>query len=446
MYAAIRLIGNTSNIRVFSCRFEACDMGVASLGSVAVSDVTVRNCHFTGISSLNNFTNTASEQVGTFTSPSGGISYRWVIEDCIFEYKSTNAIAFNISNPPSDNTIYAKDCVVRNCTFRYCSGGIYVYHNENISIDGLFFDDTLDRETSLGFSPYRLFSIERSNHVTVRNVTSDSKQIKTPIQVRYSSDVLIDGVDGYVDTLESPSDLPFAQLTNASKIVVRNFHFNPISNDRVRAIIQMATLTDSYIDLHGDAQNGSVVYLYTSSPNTLSGNIFVIDNDNTVTRNFTTYLTTVADTNTYRLVGTAPYSKKNITDINKYYIYRRWSIGIDSKANYDASLAVTNFTLLNDDAELLLEFKSTSYTAGKTFTFKKTGNIIPIDEPFTFSDDYKVVCHFVQKNAKWVEVERTLEYYEGANVNAVDISKSALKSVVAASSDFADFQTRIAAL
>lgn len=426
MYAAIRLINNTSNVSVFSCRFEACDMGIASLGHVAVNDVTVRNCHFTGVSSLNDFKNPNSEQVGLFTDPDGGVSYRWVIEDCIFEYKGTNVIAFNVHNAPSDDTILIKDCVVRNCTFRYCLGGVLVFHSENVLLDGLFFDDTPNVETSpFGFLPYRLFHIERSNHVTIRNVTNDSKQIRLPLRVEYSSDVLIADVDTYVDADTSGDTLPFAVIKNTARLIAKDFNFKPISSGRVRASIQMQALTDSYIDVQGDAKNGSEVQLYTPDLSALSGNTFVIDNDNTIVRNFSGASYTTADTNTYMFIGNTPYVKNSITQINMFLVYRRWDIRIDNQSNYDASLAAANFILLNDGSDLYLEFTNTSYTDGKTFTFNKTGNIIPIDQPFTFSDDYKVVCHFVQKNAKWVEVERTLEYYDNINVNTSTLTKIA---------------------
>ena len=434
MYAAIRLINNTSNVRVFSCRFEACDCGVVSLGHVAVSDVTVRNCHFTGVSSLNNFTNSNSEQVGLFTDPDAGVSYRWVVEDCVFEYKGTNVIAFNVHNAPNDDTILIKDCVARNCTFRYCLGGVLVYHSENVLLDGLFFDDTPNHGTTpFGFTPYRMIHVLRSKNVTIRNVTSDSMQVRYPFQIEYSTNVLIDGVDSYVDTQETPNNLPYANLNNTSNLIMKNFHFKPISSEVKRAKIQMTALTDSYIDLHGDAKNGSEVQLYTLNQSGLSGNTFVIDTDNTVVRNFSPVLVSEADPNTYVFTGNTPREKTAITDMNRFYVSRRWDIQIGNQSQYTASLAVTNFTLLNDGAELLLEFTSTSYTAGKTFTFAKTGNIIPIDKPFIFSNDYKVVCHFVQKNAKWVEVERTLEYYAGANVDVPVIEPMAVTTLPTAS-------------
>jgi hypothetical protein len=214
---------------------------------------------------------------------------------------------------------------------------------------------------------------------------------------------------------------------------MRGFNFKPISNEKVRAIIQMIALTDNYIYLRGDAKNGSEVQLFTLDQSGLSGNTFVIDTDNTVIRNFSSMLVSEADPNTYVFTGNTPREKTTITDMNRFYVSRRWDIRIDNQAHYDSSLAVTNFTLLNDGAELLLEFTSTSYTAGKTFTFAKTGNIVPIDKPFIFSNDYKVVCHFVQKNAKWVEVERTYEYYEGANVNVPAIEPMAVTALPTAS-------------
>ncbi len=420
-YAALRLIDNTSNIRVFSCRFEACDCGVISLGNVAVSDVTVRNCHFTAISSLNSYTNMWSEQVGIYTSPNGGISYRWVVEDCIFEYKGTNVIAFNVINSPNDDSILIKDCVVRNCTFRYCSGGVLVLHSENISLDGLFFDGTVNYTTPFNFTPYRYVNVKHSRNVTIRNLTSDCMEVKYPFQIEQSSYVLIDGVDSYVDT-NIGDTLPYAMLRDSSYLTLKNFHLKPVSSDVKRAVVQLIALTNSYIDLHGDALLGSEVQLYSNPSTNVSNNVFVIDNDNTVVRSFSAISYTTADTNTYRCVGNTPYTKTALTDINRYLVYRRWDIQIDNQSHYNTSLNTANFVLLNDGAELLLEFKSTSYTAGKTFAFNKTGNIIPIDKPFTFSNDYKVVCHFVQKNAKWVEVERTLEYYEGPDVEIDDPS------------------------
>ena len=162
-----------------------------------------------------------------------------------------------------------------------------------------------------------------------------------------------------------------------------------------------------------------------------------------------------------------------------------------------------SYYLLEDGHEFDLELsKKSTYTSTAMFKFPTTGNIIPlIDEEFElqFESVYTVVCHFKQNGTKWVETRRLLKYPDGniidiglkrkldrvaalPTASASELSKTYLltgtqtgyvkggiyecqqtsndtyewkltnlpvatvKDVVASSSDFADFQSKIALL
>jgi hypothetical protein len=221
-----------------------------------------------------------------------------------------------------------------------------------------------------------------------------------------------------------------------SNITIKNVILHDNAKNANRATqIQYANLGNSYIDVTPARNDTLVLSHYTPSVSvgTVTNNKIIVNTLADIRRNWSPSKS-VADGNEWVLVGNGAYNASALpTSVNQQRLPKVWNVTIPNKANYDASLAITDFYLMNDGYDFYIDFIASSYTAGKTFTFAKTGNIVPIDKPFVFSNDYKVVCHFVQKNAKWVEVERTYEYYEGANVNVPAIEPMAVTALPTAS-------------
>lgn len=431
MNAAIKLV-NSSNIQVFDSRFEAVDCGVISQGNAPVNDVTIRGCHFTGLSSLNNFTNFNSENISIFCGEAGTEPCRrWRIEDCIFEHKATCAVLIGVNGEVTGGGhIACKDIIVRNCTFGGMLSAVTVVEAEDVLLDGLFFDDTPNAMTNHNI--HTLLNFRGSKNCIVKNVVSRCTQfVFTLIRFgdAYNSNITIDGFDAIVPYNESNITISVMFASNSdssiknSNITIKNVILHDNAKNANRATqIQYANLENSYIDVTPARNDTLVLSHYTPSAytGTVTNNKIIVNTLADIRRNLEASIS-VADGNEWVLVGNGHYNASALpTSINKQRIPKVYNVTIPNSTNYDSSLAVTDFYLMNDGYDFYIDFVASSYTVGKTFTFNKTGNIVPIDQPFTFSDDYKVVCHFVQKNAKWVEVERTLEYYAGANVDAND--------------------------
>lgn len=431
MNAAIKLV-NSSNIQVFDSRFEAVDCGVISQGNAPVNDVTIRGCHFTGVSSLNSFTNFNSENISIFCGEAGTEPCRrWRIEDCIFEHKATCAVLIGVNGEVTGGGhIACKDIIVRNCTFGGMLSAVTVVEAEDVLLDGLFFDDTPKVMTKNNI--HTLLNFRGSRNCIVKNVVSRCTQFTFTL-IRfgdtYNSNITIDGLDAIVPYNESNITISVMFASNSdssiknSNITIKNVILHDNAKNGSRATqIQYANLENSYIDVT-PARNEALTlsnYLPSAYIGSVTNNKIIVNTLADVRRNWSPS-TSVADGNEWILDGNGAFDTSGLPNsVNKQRIPKVYNVTIPNKSIYDASLAITDFYLMNEGYDFYIDFIASSYTTGKTFTFNKTGNIIPIDKPFTFSNDYKVVCHFVQKNAKWVEVERTLEYYAGANVDAND--------------------------
>lgn len=417
---AIRLV-KASDISVKNCRFEATDCGVIAMGNYPVNDVLISGCHFTSISTINSFKNFSSEPISVFcgkdnTDP----CERWTIEDCIFEQKSTVGILLSASGNPvmSDGVINSKDVAIRNCTFRGMAGCITTEKSENILIDGIFVDDT-DKDSSAPFNINTVLKIDGSKDITVKNVTSKCKKFnQAPFQIfEHCDNVLLDGIDAYsVDRVTS--NFPFATL-KGNNITVINTIAHPLPTSNKVIYVTLDKLTNSFIDVRGIKNEGAIIVYYATGYSTDTGNTIIVDTDVDIRRNLSnSYSTAVADANDWLLVGNGSYTSSALTSINKDRPKKSCIINVTNANQFDALDDTTDFTLMQEGYEFNLEFVASSYSVDKSFSLNNTGNILPINQPIVFSNDYKVVCHFVQKNAKWVEVERTLEYYEGRNVDA----------------------------
>jgi len=432
MNAAIKLV-NSSNIQVFDSRFEAVDCGIIAQGTDPVNDVTIRGCHFTGVSSLNNFTNFNSENISLFCGEAASEpNKRWRIEDCIFEHKATTAILIGVHGEVAGGDHIAnKDIIVRNCTFGGMLAAVTIVESEDVLLDGLFFDDTPKIMTSHNINT--LIKFRGSKNCIAKNIVSRCTQFAFTLihfEDAYNSDITIDDFDAIVPYNASnvTNSVIFASNSDNTvknrNITIKNAILRDnINNGNRASYIQCANLENSYIDIKPyDSTLDMAFYLPSASVGTVINNKFIINTENNVRRSWGTAASkSVADTNKWILIGNGVYNNGYLpTSVNQSRIPKTYNITIANETHYNSSLAVTDFYLMNDGYDFYIDFVASSYTAGKTFTFNKTGNIIPIDQPFTFSNDYKVVCHFVQKNAKWVEVERTLEYYDDINVNTIN--------------------------
>ena len=444
MNAAIKLV-NSSNIQVFDSRFEAVDCGVISQGNAPVNDVTIRGCHFTGLSSLNSFTNFNSENISIFCGEAATEPCRrWRIEDCIFEHKATCGVFIGVNGEVTGGGhIACKDIIVRNCTFGGMLAAVTVVEAEDVLLDGLFFDDTPNAMTNHNI--HTLLNFRGSRNCIVKNVVSRCTQfVFTLIRFgdTYNSNITIDGVDAIVPYNESNNTISVMFASNSdssiknSNITIKNVILHDNAKNGSRATqIQYANLENSYIDVT-PARNEALVlsnYLPSTSIGTVTNNKIVVNTLADVRRNWSPSIS-VADGNEWVLVGNGAYNASSLPNsVNQSRLPKYFNVNITTAANYTSSQAVTDFYLLNEGYEFYVTFIASTYTVGRTFTFAKTGNIVPIDKPFVFSNDYKVVCHFVQKNAKWVEVERTYEYYAGANVDVPMIAPMAVTTMPTAS-------------
>ena len=443
MYCGIKLI-DTSNVDIFNTRFEAVDCGVIAQGSWPVNDVTIRGCHFTGLSSLNNFTNYNSESVSAFCGQNTDPCERWRIEDCIFEHKLTVGICFAATSIVAGSGHVAnKNCIVRNCSFSGINGTVTAQETEDLLIDGLYFDGAAKVMPN---NVHTLLHFKSCNNIIVKNVVSKSKEFSFTLlnfSDLYNSNIIIDGFDAivpYSSTSTPPSAIIFKSDANSSlknsNIIIKNAVLRAnVNNTPTSAYIQYGNLEDSYIDVV--PYESTLVlshYLPTAAIGKVANNKIIVNTENNNVRRTWSPSISVADGNEWIPDGDGAYNVASLPNsVNQQRMPRAYNVTIPNQANYDASLAITDFYLMNDGYDFYINFVASSYTAGKTFTFAKTGNIVPIDKPFIFSNDYKVVCHFVQKNAKWVEVERTLEYYEGADVDVPAIEPMAVTTLPTAS-------------
>ena len=414
---------SSNKINIHDCRFEATDCGIEAMGNDAVCDVTIRDCYFSGISSYNGWKNVSSEPISSYcgknnTSP----NERWVIENCIFEHKSTNAILFSASGSPSmsDGVINNKDVVIRSCTFRGVAGCIKIEKSENVLVDDIFLDDTT-KDVAATANINSIVRIEGSKNITVKNVTSKCQQISFNAlgTDAYCDNILFENIDSYAPNRTSSE--PFA-IFKGNNIIVKNTLVHPIATSNKVIYINFDQLTNSSIDIDCTKEEGGIVVYFINSGNTtVYSNNFIINTDVDIRRNIP-YSTSVADANNWILKGNGSLTFTALTSVNRQQPKRSYVINVNNSSQFDALDDTTDFALMQNDYEFYLDFISSAYSAGKSFSLNNTGNIIPINQPIIFSNDYKVVCRFVQKNAKWVEVERILEYYEGADVDIDDPS------------------------
>ena len=446
MNGAIKLV-QSSNIRIFGTRFEATDCGIIAQGNGPVNDVTIRGCHFTGVSSHNSFTNYYSECISLFCGhANANPCERWRIENCIFEHKKTAAILIGAQSATAGRGhVSNKDCIVRDCTFGGVLMAVSIRESANILLDGIFFDDTVKQFTPQAINNVVLLA--SSKNINVQNVVSKCTQLSRAIVVfddAYNDDIVIDGVDAIVPYHASNTTVSILFNYNSDatiknkNITIKNAVLRDNTSNGSRATqIQLSNLENSFIDIVPiDPALIMSLYLSTASVGTVTNNRFLIDTkNNNVRRNWSSGASvSVADTNEWVLVGNGIFSTGSLpSSVNQSRLPKYFNVNITTAANYTSSLAVTDFYLLNDGYEFYVTFVASSYTNGKEFKFAKTGNIVPIDRPFVFSSDYRVVCHFVQKNAKWVEVERTLEYYAGPNNEVPAVAPMAVTTMPTAS-------------
>ena len=419
-YGDIQLVNGGNNISINRCTFEASDCGIIAIGSRPVNNVTIRNCHFTGLSSLNSYVNYSSEPISVMTTPTdptdvSTVSSHWIIENCLFEHKHTKAIGLGFNSDTAE-AIRAKDFVIRNCTFRAVLSAVTVYNSEDVLIDNLYYDSTdvtwSEAHPTWGLGHLVYFGAYNKNCIA-RNIVSECKNLLSPIMIdKNSSDCLVENVTMYVSTGTDEG-----VFISGNNNIVRNVVAKP-HGDNVNQGVRVINATNCYVDIRGDAILGSyAAYRTYGDDDTVHDNTFIIDNKNGtafVEKNRTNK-TISASQNRWKTVGelikTGNYTGTLIP--SNYIPTRRIISFIDNREFNKSQSEYDYWTLMNDGTEIEVAFPNTNITNGKTFTFPTTGNIIPINQPITFSNDYSTVCKFKQNVNKWVEIDRWLEYADG---------------------------------
>lgn len=421
MYGASRLINGCKNIHYTNCRFEACDIGIMSIGSIVSNDVTVRNCFFTSLSSFNSFTNVHSEQISIYSNVTAGITRGWVVEDCVFEYKKTNVICLHEKltaedlTQLSDDKTLVEDCTFRNITVRGCVGAIIMQCSKNITVDGIHIESTDLPSNIEQYSIARAITIMNyCDTVAVTNVTIDRADLSAAVNIGTDSANCIFRDIFMISSAENP--------------IVLSGNNHHISNWIIKAVgtkntkVHMQSLTNSYVDIANSlASTKNVIYFIKTG---VLNNRFILNTHlrNTINRdNSGSDHTIAADTNTYTLATKYIHSTSSLAQVNREYVPTEISVSMTSVDQWTAnSTTNNNYYLLEDGHEFDLRFVwyNNAISKDRDFSFPTDGNIIPINEPFRLSTDYDVVCHFKQINGKWVETKRVLEYKNGESTDA----------------------------
>ena len=431
MYGASRLINGCKNIHYTNCRFEACDIGIMSIGSIVSNDVTVRNCFFTSLSSFNSFTNVHSEQISIYSNVTAGITRGWVVEDCIFEYKKTNAICLHeklttedLAQLGDDKTL-VKDCTFRNITVRGCVGAITMQCSKNITIDGLHIESTDLPSNIEQYAMVRAIAIwNYCDAVVVNNVTIDREDLSVAVKLDTESTNCILSNIFMVSSAENPT------ILSGSNHHISNWIIKAVGTKNTK--VNMQSLTNSYVNIANSlASTKNVIYFIKTG---VSNNRFILNSHlrNTINRdNSGSDHTIVADSNIYTLTAKYIHSTSSLAQINREYVPTEVRVVMTSVDQWTANSTTNkNYYLLEDGHEFALRFAwyNNAISKDRDFSFPTDGNIIPINEPFRLSTDYDVVCHFKQINGKWVETKRVLEYKNGESEDATlsDIDFAAL--------------------
>lgn len=467
MYGAIKLSDSINNVLFHHCRFEATDCGIISQGARgAAKHVTIRDCFFSGKSTYNDFTNFSSEPISIMNL--GECASNWIIENCTFEYKKTAPI--NIGPElRTEDTVYAKDIVVRDCTFRATKGGVTLCNSENVIVDNLFFDGTPSpwaEENSSGYNNF-IRIMEHNRECIVRNIVAEVSAA-TPISIGQTSfNCTIDNV-----TMKASYPVPTLGSIDISGTnnTVKNVTIKPNDYGLTKEYVAIRKeAVNCYIDVHGDSNLGTstIIRTYTYSTSeaerveqlptadaSLEGtkymligqqggytkggiykcqenssseyewepipyghNTIIFDNANE--SNFSERNRTndadIESPNIWILTGVQTSTKDSLQTVITSALPTTYLIKFNSAQKIEDSKTIYDkWKLMNEGFEYNLEFlNNPPYTANKTFNFPSTGNIVPFNWEFDFSADYSVICHFKQINGKWVEMQRLKRYTDG---------------------------------
>lgn len=415
----------TNHITVENCRFEACDCGTATIGNYHVDDVILRNNVYTGKSTLNDFVNYHSEQVSIYSQPSGGCSYRWLIENCLFEYKQTNVVTIGASehkNMGDFAGLLAKDITVRNITSRCCSGTVLMNHAQNVVVDGVYLDSTEVETEILPNSTYRVIQIGNyCNDVKVTNVVSDVESVY-PIN--------IDGSDTHNVTLENIKIK--GQMINGGipltgdNIIIKNMVIDsPLMTTR----LLLKNLTNSYIECLV-AKGSAYGFNFYKNGGTVENNTFVygtedvekvftIGNNNSEPKRpaIGSLTSKTASTNTFIDKSNFVAKQSKISQLNVFTAPSTWRIVYsDSKDITNNITTPLSINLLEEGHIMRLEFACTTELVGQKFKYNSDGNVVPLDS-YEFELNRPsvatVISEFKQIGSKWVETSRIRKYADG---------------------------------
>lgn len=473
-YVAVKLSGSINNVLLHHCRFEATDCGVISQGNGgAAKYVTIRDCFFSGKSTYNEFTNYASEPISIMNL--GEVASNWIIENCTFEYKKTTPLNIGPESRAED-TVYVKDIIIRDCTFRATKGGLTLCNSENVVADNLFFDGTPSPWADENYSGHNYFVriMEHNRECIIRNIVAEVSAA-TPISIGQTSYNCI--IDNVVMKVSYPVPTRGSIEISGTNNTVKNVTIKPndygLTKERV-AILKEAL--NCYVDVHGERNLGTSVgirtYAYTNSEaeritqlpiadaslaetkymlvgqqdGYTKGDIYkcqetstdvyewvnipyghntiMFDNANGSTFNEKDRANDkdIENPNTWIPTGVQTGTKDSLEEVITSTLPTTYLVKFNSVQKIEDSKTIYDkWKLMNEGFEYNLEFQNNApHTTNKTFNFPTTGNIIPFNFEFDFSDDYNVICHFKQINGKWVEMQRLKKY---ANGRIEDISR-----------------------
>ena len=426
MYASIGMRG-CNNVLIDGCVAEATDCGFVQQ-TYACSDVIIRNCRISGVSSINNFTNFNSEPIGMMAlgdgdADSNGIVYgrceRWTIEDCIIEHKATSSIAINGGGSTkfyTDGRIIASDIVIRNITVRDVAGGVGITNCDRVTIENITYNDA---ENLIVNNTQRrhIIHVRYSQNVDIRNV-SCFVDIYEPLVFNTVENLNCDNV--YMQGCTNESGTPFAALNKCS---FRNVIVNPTQGVFK---IALTNISNSYFDIKRGINSTQVFNYWITNP--LTNNVFVLTQveDFRIPEFSNNVLgdKAVANTNTIIYGNSIPTavssSDGDLRVINHRCFPSVWKASISSLEILNKNMTENDsYYLLEDGHEFELRLNVVLGLAGSMFRFPTTGNIIPlIDEEFELQPEsvHTVVCKFKQNGTKWVEIKRTIEYASGSIV------------------------------
>ena len=468
-YVAVKLSSSIDSVLFHHCRFEATDCGIISQGHEgAAKHVTIQDCFFSGKSTYNDFTNYASEPISIMNVSQSECASNWIIENCTFEYKKTTPLNLGPESRVED-TVYVKDIVVRDCTFRATKGGVTLCNAENVVVDNLFFDGTPSPWAEENYSGHNYFIriMEHNRECIVRNIVAEISAA-TPISIGQTSyNCIIDNVVMKVSyPVPTRGSIEISGINNTVKNVTIKPNVYGLTKERV-AILKEAL--NCYVDVHGVKNLGTSVgirtYAYTNSEAervaqlptadaSLAGttymltgeqsgytkggiykcqenfsseyewisvpyghNTIMFDNANGSTFNEKDRANDkdIESPNTWIPTGVQTGTKDSLEEVITSTLPTTYLVKFNSAQKIEDSKTIYDkWKLMNEGFEYDLEFqKNAPYTTNKTFNFPSTGNIIPFNWEFDFSDDYNVICHFKQINGKWVEMQRLKRYTDG---------------------------------